>query len=113
MDPIDGEIRRALAVDPSPEFLARVRARIAEEPAPGSRRLSWVVVAPAVFAVNHHAAERQHQHCRNGLQHEQRAQSGFRMRGLKHIPCDRGDIHPAANHGDHVGGKDQPKTRMS
>ena len=51
MDPIDGEIRRALAVDPSPAFLVRVRTRIAEEPAPGSRRLSWVVVAAAVFAV--------------------------------------------------------------
>jgi len=51
MDPIDGEIRRALTVDPSPDFLARVRTRIAEEPVLGSRRLSWVVVAPAVFAV--------------------------------------------------------------
>lgn len=48
---LDGEIRRALAVDPSPEFLARVRTRIAEEPAPRGRGLSWVVVAPAVFAL--------------------------------------------------------------
>jgi len=50
MDPIDGELRRALAVDPSPEFLARIRTRIAEEPAPRRRGMSWVVVAPAVFA---------------------------------------------------------------
>jgi len=48
---LDAEIRRALAVDPSPEFLARVRTRIADEPVSGSGRLSWVVVAPAVFAV--------------------------------------------------------------
>jgi len=50
MDPIDGEIRRALAVDPSPEFLARVRTHIASEPVPG-RRFPWMVVAPAVFAM--------------------------------------------------------------
>jgi hypothetical protein len=50
MDPIDGELRRALAVDPSPEFLARVRTRIEEEPASRSRALSWIV-APAVFAI--------------------------------------------------------------
>ena len=32
-DPLDGEIRRLLAVDPSPSFEARVRARVAAEPA--------------------------------------------------------------------------------
>ena len=46
MDPIDGELRRALAVDPSPEFLARVRTRIAEAPAPAGRRIPWIAVAP-------------------------------------------------------------------
>jgi len=35
---IDGEIRRALDVDPSPEFLARVRTRIAAEPSPSTMR---------------------------------------------------------------------------
>lgn len=50
MDPIRGELRRALGVDPSPEFLARVRSRIEEEPASRGRGLSWVV-APAVFAI--------------------------------------------------------------
>jgi hypothetical protein len=48
---LDGEIRRALAVNPSPEFLARVRTRIASEPDPAARRLSLVLVALAVVAV--------------------------------------------------------------
>ena len=50
MDPIDGELRRALAVDPSPEFLARVRTRIAEAPAPAGRRIPWIAVAPLLTA---------------------------------------------------------------
>ena len=56
MDPmndagLERDIERALAVDPSPEFLARVRTCIAEEPSPASRRLGWLfagVVATAV-----------------------------------------------------------------
>jgi hypothetical protein len=39
----DQEIREALKVDPSPEFLARVRTRIASEPAPSAWRWSWGV----------------------------------------------------------------------
>ena len=35
-DPLDREIRRLLAVDPSPEYEARVRARLAAEPAPNA-----------------------------------------------------------------------------
>ena len=35
-DPLDREIRRLLAVDPSPAFEARVRARVAGEPPPGA-----------------------------------------------------------------------------
>jgi len=51
-DPMtDGEIDRALAtalaVDPSPEFVARVRMRIASEPEPPDWRLSWVFAAGA------------------------------------------------------------------
>ena len=51
-DPLtDGEIDRALAtalaVDPSPEFVARVRMRIASEPEPPDWRLSWVFAAGA------------------------------------------------------------------
>jgi cytochrome c556 len=47
----DGEIDRALAaalaVDPSPEFVARVRMRIASEPEPSDWRFSWVFAAGA------------------------------------------------------------------
>ena len=50
MDPLDRDIRRALAVDPSAAFLAGVRTRIAAEPPPG-RRFPWMIVAPAVFAM--------------------------------------------------------------
>jgi hypothetical protein len=56
MDPVkdaalEREIERALAVDPSPEFLVRVRARIAEEPAPASRGFGWLFAGVAATAV--------------------------------------------------------------
>ena len=38
---LDREIEDLLAVDPSPEFVAKVRQRIAAEPAPSSWWLSW------------------------------------------------------------------------
>ena len=38
---LDRDIARALAVDPSPEFVARVRARVAEEAAASVWRISW------------------------------------------------------------------------
>jgi hypothetical protein len=47
---IDEEIREALDVDPSPEFLARVRTRIATEPAPFSWRWSWTIAAAGALA---------------------------------------------------------------
>ena len=47
--PIDREIERALAVDPSPEFLARVRARIASEPVPAA--WGWPPLVAAAGAV--------------------------------------------------------------
>lgn len=49
----DREIESILAVEPSPEFLARVRARVAEEPVAVSWRLPWRVglVAAAVGAI--------------------------------------------------------------
>jgi hypothetical protein len=47
----DGEIDRALAtalaVEPSPEFVARIRMHIASEPGPSDWRLSWVIAAGA------------------------------------------------------------------
>jgi len=47
---IDQEIRAALDVDPSPEFLARVRTRIATEPTPSAWRWSWTVAAAGALA---------------------------------------------------------------
>jgi hypothetical protein len=48
---IDDEIRDALNVQPSPEFLARVRTRLANEPAPSRWRWSWALGASAAMAV--------------------------------------------------------------
>jgi hypothetical protein len=45
------DIERALAIEPSPEFVARVRSRIAEELSPLSRRLGWLVGGVATAAV--------------------------------------------------------------
>lgn len=47
---IDQEIRDALKVDPSPEFVARVRTRIASEPAPSAWRWSWALAAGGAVA---------------------------------------------------------------
>ena len=41
MDPIDRELASLLSVEPSPEFRARVRARIAVEPLPRPWYLQW------------------------------------------------------------------------
>jgi hypothetical protein len=49
---IDEEIREALDVDPSPEFLARVRTRIAAEPAPSAWRWSWGLAAGCAAAAS-------------------------------------------------------------
>jgi hypothetical protein len=48
---LDREIERALAIDPSPEFLARVRTRIAEEPSAASRGFGWLFVGVATATV--------------------------------------------------------------
>lgn len=45
------EIESLLAVEPSPEFLARVRTRVAQEPEPGGWRLSWLVAATSAVVV--------------------------------------------------------------
>lgn len=48
---IDRELQRALDVDPSPDFVARVRMRVASEPAPAQRWSWWhMVSAGAVLA---------------------------------------------------------------
>jgi hypothetical protein len=56
MDPmndaaLERDIEQALAVDPSPEFVARVRTRIAEEPSPASRRFGWLFAGVAAATV--------------------------------------------------------------
>src|SRR5207253_10446473 len=51
MDALDRELARALAVDPSPEFLARVRARVADEPAPSPWRMPRLLLAAGAVAV--------------------------------------------------------------
>jgi hypothetical protein len=48
---LERDIERALAVDPSPEFRARVRTRIAEEPPPASRRFGWLFAGVATAAL--------------------------------------------------------------
>jgi hypothetical protein len=47
---IDDEIKKALNVDPSPEFLACVRTRIAKEPGPPAWRGSWTLAAAGAMA---------------------------------------------------------------
>jgi len=47
---LDRELRRALSVEPSPEFVARVRMRIASEPARMPWRAPWLFAAIAVAA---------------------------------------------------------------
>jgi hypothetical protein len=48
--PLDREIRAALAVDPSPEFVARVRTRLAHEPTARAWRRPWLVAAAGAVA---------------------------------------------------------------
>jgi hypothetical protein len=49
---LDRELARACAVDPSPEFVARVRTRIVEEPMRSwTRNLSWSLAAGIAAAI--------------------------------------------------------------
>jgi len=50
IDPLDREIGHALAVDPPPDFVARVRARIADDPSPASGGVGWKVTGVALAA---------------------------------------------------------------
>jgi hypothetical protein len=47
---LERDLARALAVEPSPEFLARVRTRIASEPAPRAWKVSWLIGAVGAVA---------------------------------------------------------------
>jgi hypothetical protein len=48
---LEREIETLLSVEPSPEFLARVRTRVAEEPVQVGWRVSWMVAAGGAVAV--------------------------------------------------------------
>jgi len=50
VDPLDRELASLLSVDPSPEFRARVRARIAGEPLPRPWYLQWRAAAAGAAA---------------------------------------------------------------
>jgi hypothetical protein len=47
----DRELKAALDVEPSPEFLARVRTRLASEPEPSAWRLPWLFAAAGAVAI--------------------------------------------------------------
>lgn len=47
---VDREIQQALAVDPSPEFQARVRIRLSEEPQRSRLGIGWIVSGAAALA---------------------------------------------------------------
>lgn len=47
---LDREIESMLAAEPSPEFVARVRARVAEESEPGRWHVSWMLAAATAVA---------------------------------------------------------------
>jgi hypothetical protein len=49
--PLDSEIESMLAVEPSPEFVARVRVRVAREPEPKGWRAWWLWAVPGVAAM--------------------------------------------------------------
>jgi hypothetical protein len=56
MDPmndagLERDIERALAIDPSPEFVARVRTRVADEPSPASLQIGWLFAGAIATAV--------------------------------------------------------------
>jgi len=48
---LDREIESLLSVEPSPEFVARVRARVAKEPEPAGWRASWMFAVAGAVAV--------------------------------------------------------------
>ena len=48
---LDREIESLVAAEPSPEFVARVRTRVAQEPEPGRWRSSWMFALAGTVAV--------------------------------------------------------------
>jgi hypothetical protein len=65
-DALDCEICSLLAVEPSAEYVARVRRRIASEPAPSTWRSSWLLLPmAATVAVLLVIAQRPHEEIRS------------------------------------------------
>ena len=56
MDPLDRELASLLSVEPSPEFRARVRVRIAGEPAPRAWLARWRTAAAGIAVLSVAAA---------------------------------------------------------
>src|SRR6202453_1525231 len=69
--------------------------------------------AAAIFAINDYASEGKHEHGGNGLQNGEGTERHFRVGGFQNVPGNRGRIHPAAQHGDHVGGKDKAQRALA
>ena len=69
--------------------------------------------AAAIFAVDKDSGEGKHEHGGNGLQNGEGAERHFRVRGFEDVPGHGGRVHPAAQHGDHVGGKDETQRTLA
>jgi hypothetical protein len=48
---LDRELQSLMAAEPSPEFLARVRVRVAQEPAPNGWRTSWMFAVAGALVI--------------------------------------------------------------
>ena len=79
----------------------------------GTQRIEPHDQTAAIFAVNNDAGEGKHQHGGNRLQNGEGAEGHFRMRGFEDVPGNRGRVHPAAQHGNHVGGEDEAQRALA
>ncbi len=69
--------------------------------------------AAAILAVDDHSGKGQHEHGWQRLQNRKGAQCHFRMRGLQDVPGHGGRIHPAAHHGNNIGGEYETQRAMA
>ena len=99
LTPLDRELDAALAVDPSPEFLARVRIQVASEPIAPRWSLSHLVLAGSALSVVAYVVvvgllgvQRTPQpHGDVVLPHRSAAMEG---QGLKPTPSNRAELKP-------------------
>ena len=68
---------------------------------------------PPVFTIDHDASEGKHQHRRHGLEDGERTEGHFGMSGLQDVPGNCGRVHPAADHRNEVGGKDESQGTLA